>query len=455
MNKLQQRWQWVCAWRLWQLRPLLVIWYLLVPIAALVITGVTLAGSLAALTSHQLILAGALLGLGVVQAESSGHVERVRRSVNTVRHVNLTSVWSFAATLLLPTGLACTVTLLLLTHHGVRSWTGTRPLHRQVFNPAAVLVTIPPVQALFFALAPYGFTSGGAPFRGHTVWLLLAVSVAVIAYWLLDMVLIAVALALLGDRARLRQFSTDMTNNALDLATNCLGALVAAILVVAPWLVLLFLIPVLVMHRSVLVKELEDKATRDQKTGLLNATAWRQQTERELARAGRTGDGLGVVMVDLDHFKNINDRYGHPAGDDVLAAVAAILRDETRQYDSAGRFGGEEFALLLPENALGEVGSVAERIRVRISELLVDATTSDGPVQLGNLTASLGVARYPNDGTKLIDLIAAADDALYAAKNNGRNRVVHTDADAHRGYPVSGLNGDNARSRVDQRRVGH
>uniref|UniRef100_UPI0004DEEB35 GGDEF domain-containing protein n=1 Tax=Sciscionella sediminilitoris TaxID=1445613 RepID=UPI0004DEEB35 len=177
-------------------------------------------------------------------------------------------------------------------------------------------------------------------------------------------------------------------------------------------------------HRSVLVKELEDKAVRDPKTGLLNAIAWRQQTERELARATRTGRPFGVIMVDLDHFKHVNDTHGHPAGDDVLIAVADILRDETRRYDTAGRYGGEEFVILLPENTPSTVHTIAERIRTRISELAVHTTGEHGPVELNDLTASLGVANYPADAVTVDDLVHVADTALYAAKRNGRNRVV-------------------------------
>lgn len=414
-------------WSLWQLRRPLIAWYLLIDGAALVITGSALAfdaGS-GAMSPRMLLWALTLVGLGILQAELSGQVERVRRTVNTVRHVNLTAVWSFAATVLLPTGLACAVALIVLTHHGLRSWTGTRPLHRQLFNPAAVVVTIPLVALLFTTIAPDGFTHG---LPVGTVRLLLATAAAAVTYWLVDLSVVAIAVALLTNRHQLRRFVVDATNNALELATNCLGAVVAAMLAYLPWFVLLVVTPVLVIHRSVLVKELEDKAIRDQRTGLLNATAWRQHTERELVRAERTGRGFGVVMVDLDHFKHVNDSYGHPAGDDVLAAVASVLRDETRQYDSAGRLGGEEFAVLLPEND-AQVHVTAERIRTRISALVIDTVSETGPVQLRNLTASLGIAGYPHDATDLAGLIQAADAALYTAKRTGRNRTV-TAADA-------------------------
>uniref|UniRef100_UPI0005649AF9 GGDEF domain-containing protein n=1 Tax=Sciscionella sediminilitoris TaxID=1445613 RepID=UPI0005649AF9 len=177
-------------------------------------------------------------------------------------------------------------------------------------------------------------------------------------------------------------------------------------------------------HRSVLVKELEEKAIRDQKTGLLNATAWNEYANQELARAERHGTSFGLLMVDLDFFKRTNDTYGHLAGDNVLIAVAEVLRNETRRYDSAGRFGGEEFAVLLPESNRNEVALVAERIRLRISQLTVETDSEQGHVRIEDLTASLGVAIYPGQGRTIDTLLQTADAALYSAKRNGRNQVV-------------------------------
>ncbi|MFD1051405.1 diguanylate cyclase, partial [Kibdelosporangium lantanae] len=112
-------------------------------------------------------------------------------------------------------------------------------------------------------------------------------------------------------------------------------------------LIALVLLPIFVLQRSVLAKQLEELASTDQKTGLLNATAWHQHSQRELSRAARTGGEFSVLMIDLDFFKKINDTYGHLAGDDMLIALANLLKRETRTHDLVGRFGGEEFTVLL------------------------------------------------------------------------------------------------------------
>jgi diguanylate cyclase (GGDEF)-like protein len=123
-------------------------------------------------------------------------------------------------------------------------------------------------------------------------------------------------------------------------------------------------------------------------------------------------------MADLDHFKRYNDTHGHLAGDDILARVAKVLRESTREVDHAARYGGEEFLVMMPETALSDGFQVAERIRARI-----EAEFSNGrPV-----TVSVGVAEFPTHGASPEDLIASADAALYAAKRTGRNRVVTAD----------------------------
>ncbi|WP_020498035.1 GGDEF domain-containing protein [Sciscionella marina] len=405
-------------WQLWRQRPLAIAWLLAVAGIALIVT--VLGYVFLEPTGHDLIVFGALIALGVVQAEISRHVERTRRSINTVRHVDLTSVWTFAGILLLPPGLAYSVIIVLYLHLGLRSWLGAQPLFQQIHAPAAVLVTAPFAQWLFHLISPVPFTN----LAEASTTVLAATAVAALAYSVVDMFIIAIAAAVLRGGDSFRTYVGDFTNHGLDLSTNCIGAFVALALVYQPFFVVFTIVPVLVIHRSVLVKELEEKAIRDQKTGLLNATAWNEYANQELARAERHGTSFGLLMVDLDFFKRTNDTYGHLAGDNVLIAVAEVLRNETRRYDSAGRFGGEEFAVLLPESNRNEVALVAERIRVRISQLTVETDSEQGHVRIDDLTASLGVAIYPGQGRTIDTLLQTADAALYSAKRNGRNQVV-------------------------------
>lgn len=128
-------------------------------------------------------------------------------------------------------------------------------------------------------------------------------------------------------------------------------------------------------------------------------------------------------MVDLDHFKRVNDTHGHLAGDAVLKAVAEAIRKESRDYDVAGRFGGEEFVLLLPGINTENLLTRAERLRDRIHDLKVHTTGNNGRVEIAELTASIGAVLYPNGGEHLDTLLLAVDSALYEAKKTGRNRT--------------------------------
>ncbi len=157
----------------------------------------------------------------------------------------------------------------------------------------------------------------------------------------------------------------------------------------------------------------------DPLTGLFNRRHMMTTLEAELDRSNRISSPFALVMVDLDHFKKVNDTYGHQQGDVVLKSTSWEIQEQLRQYDSASRFGGEEFVLLLPETSLEEAVNVAERLRQAISKIQFSGSVADLKI-----TASLGVAAIPHKKIKTTeDLIRHADIALYQAKNNGRNRV--------------------------------
>ncbi len=160
------------------------------------------------------------------------------------------------------------------------------------------------------------------------------------------------------------------------------------------------------------------QATRDGLTGLLNRTAVIDALGEELARAGRRDIGVGVLLADLDHFKKINDTFGHLAGDAVLRESARRMERMVRAYDRVGRYGGEEFLVVLPDCQCADLMEVAERIRASLSASPIDADGASVPV-----TASIGASwvrgRCPNDA-----LVRKADEALYEAKRGGRDRVV-------------------------------
>jgi diguanylate cyclase (GGDEF)-like protein/PAS domain S-box-containing protein len=168
---------------------------------------------------------------------------------------------------------------------------------------------------------------------------------------------------------------------------------------------------------------LRQQSIRDPLTGLFNRRYLEETFERELRRAERKGEGIGVVMLDVDRFKKFNDTHGHEAGDALLKALGALLKESIRAEDVACRYGGEEFTLLLPGVTQQQAFDRAEEVREAIAQLKV----MNQGVVLEGVSASMGVATFPQHGRELAGLVRAADLALYRAKHEGRNRVINAD----------------------------
>jgi diguanylate cyclase (GGDEF)-like protein len=161
----------------------------------------------------------------------------------------------------------------------------------------------------------------------------------------------------------------------------------------------------------------------DRKTGLLTASTWEQEAATEIARAVRTRIPVALALVDIDHFKLVNDTYGHLVGDKALRAVTDAMCTQLRPYDLAGRFGGEEFAILLPHAREADALNVAEKIRSHIAGLSIPVRDNDESGPSVKVTVSVGVAALNGESRKLTDMLAAADAALYHAKETGRNKT--------------------------------
>jgi diguanylate cyclase (GGDEF)-like protein len=207
-----------------------------------------------------------------------------------------------------------------------------------------------------------------------------------------------------------------------DLAEFDLGVLITVIVGTNPVLAIFAVPTVLLARRFMMHAQLLAKSRIDSKTGLLNASTWETEAEVEIARAVRTHSALSVALVDIDHFKVVNDTYGHLVGDMALRAVSDAIREHLRSYDVAGRFGGEEFVVLLPLAGEADALSIAERLRMHIAAMPIPIDTREDGACIW-LTVSVGVAALDGTARELTDLLAAADSALYFAKDNGRNKT--------------------------------
>ena len=202
-----------------------------------------------------------------------------------------------------------------------------------------------------------------------------------------------------------------------DFVLAALGVAFAAIWTWNPWLLPTAVAPLLLIHRSLSVPALQEEARVDPKTGLFNARYFAAELREELARASRMDRPMSIIMADLDLLRDINNSYGHLAGDAVLEGIAEVFRKQLRHYDVPARFGGEEFAILLPETSAAAAQNLATRITEACHSLVVDASGK------GKCSCSLGVTEVRQADEKLDSVLTRADQALYRAKHEGRNRV--------------------------------
>jgi diguanylate cyclase (GGDEF)-like protein len=346
--------------------------------------------------------AGVILVAAIVTTELVRRVYTVRRNDSSL---TITSAWSVAAAVSTHLMLAIAVVLVVSAYQYMRG------NHR--FTAAWPLI----VAHFAASSGAWATPSLHADTRG-----MLVVAAAVSAY-----LMTAYALATIGHVLRDRRVSRAsfgrLSDIGLDAALLVIGA-ITGVLMTGTLIVVLATIPVIVtLYSAATAQQLEGDAFIDQKTGLANAASWQAYADRAVADVDHRE--IGVLMVDLDKFKVLNDTYGHRAGDDVLAAVGECLRAGLRQADLGGRFGGEEFTVLLPDTNVIETIAIAERVRVAIEALSVTAIDKDGShVVISDVTASIGAATYPHHGATIQDCLRVADNYVYQAKHQGRNTVV-------------------------------
>src|SRR5438552_1764915 len=338
--------------------------------------------------------------------------------VGTPRHqsYHTTIVFLIPAAMLLPPGLVALLGFL----HPLPEWLKTRlPWYIAIFNIANWTFSMMAAWAAFHAvLNALGSTSRVS----YAMAGVAAAATMVVLNHLLMAPMLRLARGLSFRDSELFSFQSLST----DLVLAMLGVATAAFWLSNPWLIAFAVAPLFLIHRSLSVPQLQEEARVDAKTGLFNARHFAAALNEELTRAARFERPLSLVMADLDLLRDINNTYGHLAGDAVLQGIAEVFRSHLRHYDVPARFGGEEFAILLPETPPEQAFEIAERIRRTVAATTFDVETSSEPIRA---TVSIGVAAYPRDGVDTNELIHQADLAVYRAKLQGRNRVLDASSD--------------------------
>ncbi|HVH65687.1 MAG TPA: GGDEF domain-containing protein [Candidatus Acidoferrum sp.] len=263
-----------------------------------------------------------------------------------------------------------------------------------------------------FSLGAHGSGAGGAN-------AILDAALAGLAFVTMNHFLTALVIMWARGVSLARAGTLDWENLGTDLALMSVGALGALLWMTNSWLVPLTLGPLFLIYRSLLVPSLREEANTDPKTELANMKHWNQLAQVEVERARRFGRPISVVLADLDLLRDVNNRHGHLVGDQMIRCVADAMRAALREYDVPARFGGDEFAILMPETTLPEAIAVGERIRRSVAA--IELKGADGSPVVVSL--SVGVAQFPRNGQHPAELLAAADRAVYQAKALGRNRV--------------------------------
>jgi diguanylate cyclase (GGDEF)-like protein len=331
-----------------------------------------------------------------------------------------TTIFFFAAATLLHPGY---VVVIILAAHAVESLRIHTRWYIQAFNVANFLLCSMAAGAIF-GLGQPGHSDGRA--------LLFAV-LAGVAFVGLNHLLTALVITWARGVPISRAGTMDWENLGTDLALMSVGALGSLLWLTNPWLVPLCLGPLFLIYRSLLVPSLREEARTDPKTELANMKHWNQLAQAEVERARRFRRPLSVVLADFDLLRDVNNQHGHLVGDQMIRRVADAIRAALREYDVPARFGGDEFAILMPETTLAEAMTVAERIRRGVQSIVLKSTDGSSPAA----SVSVGVALFPGDGRSASDLLAAADRAVYQAKALGRNRVcAFADPEAESARPL-------------------
>ncbi len=294
----------------------------------------------------------------------------------------------------------------------------------QCFNIATYLIALTAAGGIFYLLSPENDLS--------SIFGVLAIMVSMAVFTLINHLMIGLVIWL----ARGQNFRQSGVFNTLPLMIDftmlIMGTTLGWIWINMPAAILLVTVPLYLIFSTLRMPALERKTEIDPKTGIYNARFFNEALAEELDRAKRFNRPLSIIMGDMDLLRNVNNTYGHLAGDVVLKGIAGILQEGVRDYDIVARFGGEEFAILLPETGIEKACLIAEEIRQTIEDTAFNISTSIDPIRV---TMSFGVASLDHQRDDAESFIHQADIALYKAKENGRNQTCVSGKAAAPAYP--------------------
>jgi diguanylate cyclase (GGDEF)-like protein len=247
---------------------------------------------------------------------------------------------------------------------------------------------------------------------------------AALTFVLVNMTLVSSVIRMVAPTTNWRKLFLSRESVNMTTAEACGAVAVVGTWSLSAWLVPVVVAPMVLLQRGLSFEELQAQARTDTTTGLPRVEAWRKLADRVFTRARTDGTNLSLLMLDIDHFKALNDRHGHLTGDSVLSAVATAIQGAIRPGDLPGRYGGEEFSVLLPGADYMAATEVAERVRRTVAGLSLSPVLTESAQSCTlQVTVSVGVTQHTPHVASFDQLIARADQAMYAAKRAGRNRV--------------------------------
>src|SRR6185437_3946692 len=358
-----------------------------------------------------------LMSCGMISTASTPRVLYAHPGV--VR--DFSTVWVIPVAILLPPVYAALVPIPIIAilqtfvHRGV--------LYRRVFTAASFSLTYTAVSVVF-RWFPQSFAGSHIGTGWHALTWALAVAACEVLASRVQHYLVGGAVKISNPNVRI--IPIDLSPQALesDFLKMDLGVLITLAVALSPARVVVALPLVVLVRRFLQHPVLVAQSRLDAKTGLLNVSTWDSEAEVELSRSLRPRNPVATALVDIDHSKVVNDTYGHLVGDRVLKAIAKALTSQSRDYDRAGRFGGEEFVLLLAQTSKDDACKIAERLRSYVASLEIPTDDRPGAPTL-KVTISIGVTSMARgEAFELADLLAAADSAMCHAKEAGRNQVA-------------------------------